>query len=76
MGASLNEMGAWSGMAMLVIETDGSRVRRLTVKFLLRRLSANTEDAERRARRDRYFILLVFGRYCKIDFLLISLLVD
>ena len=60
---------------MLVIETDGSRVRRLTVKFLLRRLSANTRDAESGARRDRYFILLVFGGYGEIVSHLIFFLV-
>jgi hypothetical protein len=39
-------------------------------------LSADTRDRERRARREMYFILLVFGRYCKFVTCLIFFLVD
>jgi hypothetical protein len=50
-------------MSRLTTDIDGSWVTRLIVKFLLR-LWAETKLAEKRARRDRYFMMVVLVVYC------------
>jgi hypothetical protein len=53
-------IGIWSSSGSFTTDKYWSSVRRLMVKFLLR-LWAKVTDAETRARRDRYFMMVVLG---------------